>query len=210
VELAEIEAALLELDEVKEAVVTTKENSQGNQLLVAYVVSAGRSVLSFSALRKTLAAKLPDYMIPSAFVALDNLPLAGPGKVNLRALPLPGRARADLASPFALPRNPTEEKLVAIWAELLGVDQVGIHDRFLELGGDSLLASRIICKVIELFHVEVPLRSLFDTPTVAYMAAVIDHAMATQSKPDVIERALAEVEGVSEAVAQGLLSKREK
>jgi acyl carrier protein len=210
VELAEIEAALIELDGVKEAVVATKENRQRNQVLVAYVVPTRASPVAVGAFRKGLAEKLPDYMIPSAFIVLDRFPLIGPGKVNLRALPVLGTARPDLDVAFAVPRTPAEKKIVEIWSELLDVDQVGIHDHFLDLGGDSLLASRIISRVIEEFQIAVQLRILFDTPTVAYMAAVIDHALATQSKPDAIERALAEVECLSETVAQGLLSKREK
>jgi hypothetical protein len=210
VELAEIEAALIELDGVKEAVVATKENRQGNQVLVAYVVPTEASPVPVGAFRKGLAEKLPDYMMPSAFIVLDRFPRIGPGKVNLRALPAPGTARPDLDVAFALPRTPVEEKIVEIWSQLLDVDQVGIHDHFLDLGGDSLLASRIISRVIEVFHIAVQLRILFDTPTVAHMAAVIDHALATQSKPDVIERALAEVECLSETVAQGLLSTHEK
>jgi amino acid adenylation domain-containing protein len=210
VELAEIEAALIEFDGVKEAVVTTKENAHGNQILVAYVVPTGASVVAVSALRKGLAAKLPDYMIPSAFVLLDCFPLVGPGKVDYRALPVPSRARPDLATALAFARTPVEEKLVKIWTHFLDVDQVGIHDRFLELGGDSLLASRIICHVIDVFRVEVPLRTLFETPTVADMAAAIQGILATtQSKPEVMERALAEVEGLSEGEAKELLSKRE-
>ena len=210
VELAEIEAALIELDAVKEAVVTTKENAQGNQVLVAYVVPTGQSALTVSSIRKALAAKLPDYMIPSAFVFLDSLPLVGPGKVNLRALPVPGRARPDLETPFAFPRTPVEEKIVKIWAQVLDVDQVGIHDRFFEVGGDSLLASRVVSRVIDVFLIELPLRSLFESPTVADMAAVVQRNLAKQTKPEEIERVFAEVEGLSEAEVKALLSKGEK
>jgi amino acid adenylation domain-containing protein len=210
VELTEIEAALIELDGVEEAIATTKENNHGHQILVAYVVPSGKSVLAASFIRKALAARLPDYMIPSAFVFLNSLPLIGPGKVNLRALPIPGRGRPDLDTPVAFPRTPVENKLVQIWAELLDVDQVGIHDRFLELGGDSLLASRIICRVIDVFHIEVPLRSLFETPTVADMAAVVERDLSKSHTPQEVARILAEVEGLSEADAQQLLSRGEK
>jgi amino acid adenylation domain-containing protein len=210
VELAEIEAALLELDEVKEAVVTTKENSQGNHVLVAYVVPTGVSPVAVGAFRRGLAEKLPDYMIPSAFIVLDRFPLIGPGKVNLRALPVPGTARPDLDVAFALPRTPVEEKIVEIWSQLLDVEEVGIHDHFLDLGGDSLLASRIISRVIEVFQIEVQLRILFDTPTVADMAGLVQRELLDHAKPDAIERALAEVECLSDTVAQGLLSTREK
>ena len=210
VELAEIETALLELDTVKEAVVTTKENAQENQILVAYVVPTGQFVLSVSAIRKALAAKLPDYMIPSAFVFLDSLPLVGPGKVNLRALPVPSRERPDLETAFVFPRTPIEEKIATIWAQVLDVNQVGIHDRFFELGGDSLLASRVISRVIEIFLIKVPLRSLFETPTVAEMALVVQRHMENRTKPEAIARVLTEVEGLSEAESKAQLSKGEK
>jgi len=210
VELAEIEAALIKLDGVKEAVVTTKEHAQGNRVLVAYVVPAGQSALSVSAMRQALAAKLPDYMIPSAFVFLDSFPLVGPGKVNLRALPVPGRARPDLGTPFAFPRTPVEDKIAKIWAEVLDVDQIGIHDRFLELGGDSLLATRVISRVIAAFRVEVPMRTFFETPTVAAMAAVVALKETRPATPEAIERGLVEVEGLSESEVNALLSKQEK
>jgi amino acid adenylation domain-containing protein len=181
VEIAEIQAVLLDLDSVKEAVVTTKENAQGNQVLIAYVVLTGQSALTIDSIRKAVAAKLPDYMVPSAFIFLDHLPVTGPGKVNLQALPDPGRARPDLEAPFAFPRTPVEEEIVKIWVEILGVDQVGIHDRFLDLGGDSLLASRIISRVTGKFRVDIPLRSLFETPTIADMAARVAQNLAKQA-----------------------------
>jgi acyl carrier protein len=149
-------------------------------------------------------------MIPSAFVYLDSLPLVGPGKVNLRVLPVPGKARPDLETPFTFPRTPVEEKIAKIWAQVLDVDQVGIHDRFFELGGDSLLASRVLSKVIDVFLIEVPLRSLFETPTVAEMAAVVQRNLAKQAKPEEIERVLVEVEGLSEEEIKAMLSKVEK
>ena len=210
VELAEIEAALRELDGVKQAVVTTKEHALGNQVVVAYVVANRESTFTASAIRMALAAKLPDYMIPSAFVFLDSLPLVGPGKIDIRALPDPGRGRPELDTPFAFPRTPVEEHIAKIWAQILDVDQVGIHDRFLELGGDSLLASRVVCRVIDVFLIEVPLRTLFDTPTVADMAAVVQRNLADQTKPEAIERVLTEVEGLSETAVKAQLSKGAK
>ena len=173
VELGEIEAALIELDGVKETVVTTKDDPQGNQTLVAYVVPKDKSPVTTNAIRKALTARLPDYMIPSFFIFLRSFPLIGPGKVNRRALPEPGRARPELDAPFVLPRTPLEQAIAAIWAEVLNLDQIGIHDRFLELGGNSLTAARVISQVLDVFRVDVPLRSFFETPTVASMAAVV-------------------------------------
>ena len=117
-------------------------------------------------------------MVPSVFVFLDSLPLAGPGKIDLRALPSVGRERPDVETPFAFPRTPVEKYLTKVWAQLLDLDQVGIHDGFLELGGDSLLASRLVCQVRDVLHVEVPIRSLFETPTVAEMAVEVERNLA--------------------------------
>jgi amino acid adenylation domain-containing protein len=181
VELTEIEAALISLDEVKEAAVTTRERAHGNQILVAHIVSAIEPAPTIGAIRNALAKKLPDYMIPSAFVFMDSLPLIGPGKINRRALPAPGRTRPNLQNPFIFPQTPVEEKIAAIWAEVLDMDQIGIQDRFFDLGGDSLLASRIISKVLERFRIEVPLRSLFEEPTVADMASLVEQQLAEQA-----------------------------
>lgn len=189
VEIAEVEAALLELDAVKQAVVTTRANAQGNQVLVGYVVLTGKSTLTVSAIRKALAAKVPDYMIPSAFIFLDSLPLIGPGKVNVRALPDPGKTRPDLEVPFALPRDPVEEKIVKIWSEILGLNEVGIHDRFLELGGDSLLATRVISRIIVTFRCDLPMRTFFAEPTVAALAAVVARNETKPSTSEKIKRA---------------------
>ena len=199
VELTEIEAALFSLAEVKEAVVTTRVHAHGNQILVAYIVSAIEPAPTIGAIRKALAERLPDYMIPSAFVYMDSLPLIGPGKVNRRALPALGRTRPDLEIPFIFPRTSVEKKIAAIWAAILDVNQIGTRDRFLDLGGDSLLASRVIAKVLELFLIEVPLRSLFDAPTVADMAALVEQRLAEQSTPEEIERLLGELEGLSDS-----------
>jgi acyl-coenzyme A synthetase/AMP-(fatty) acid ligase len=197
VEVVEVQAALIELDGVQAAVVTTRENSHGEQILVAYVVPGGQAALDASFLRKSLAARLPGYMVPSVFVFLKSLPLAGPGKIDLRALPSVGRERPVVETPFALPRTPVEKYLTKVWAQLLDLDQVGIHDGFLELGGDSLLASRLICQVRDVLHVEVPIRSLFERPTVAEMAVEVERTLTEDYTPDEIDHILSEVEGLS-------------
>jgi acyl carrier protein len=207
VEFAEIEAALIDLDGIKAAVVTTKQNSQGHQVLVAYVVLTGQPTLTTSSIRKAVAAKLPDYMVPSAFVVLDALPLTGPGKVNLQALPDPGRARPNLETPFASPRTPVEEEMVKIWREVLELDQVGIYDHFFELGGDSLQAGRVISRVIDIYRVDVPLGRLFETPTVAEMAALVEKHRESQITPEDLERMIAEVEKLSPQEVETRLSR---
>jgi len=117
---------------------------------------------------------LPDYMIPSAFVILDRLPLTPSGKVDIDALPRPDATRPDLVESYVPPQTSTERGMAAIWREVLGLEQVGRHDDFFELGGHSLLAMRVISRVRRAFRVEVSVRSLFDMPTVAEFAACVD------------------------------------
>ena len=173
VELTEIEAALLDIDGVKAAAVAGWEDAPGHKRIVAYIVPEGTHAPPVPELRRILGDKLPDYMLPSAFIRLDALPLTATGKVDRRALPAPGRARPALKSAFVAPRTSLEEKLAQLWAVMLGLDEVGVHDGFLELGGDSLLATQIVSRVLTQFHVRVPLRALFDAPTVADMAALL-------------------------------------
>jgi microcystin synthetase protein McyA len=121
-------------------------------------------------LRARLRTTLPEYMVPSAFVLLDALPLTGSGKIDRRALPPPDTARPDLEKEYVAPRTPTEQKLAALWAEVLGIDRVGIHDGFLELGGHSLLATQIVSRIRDAYGVELSVPSLFEAPTVAELA----------------------------------------
>ncbi len=207
IEVAEIEMALLDLDTIKQAVVMAREDRPGDQRLVAYLVpAAGQQIPTVTKLRRFLAEVLPEYMLPSIFVSLDALPLSPNGKVNRRALPAPGRSRPEVETPFMAPRTPVEEALVEIWAEVLGLDEVGIYDNFLELGGHSLLATQVISRVLNTFRVELPLQSLFKAPTVADMAVVITQSQAEKAEPDDIERMLAELEGFSDEQAQRLLT----
>ena len=173
VELTEIEAALLDIDGVKAAVAAGWEDETGNKRLVAYIVPAGAHMPAAAELRRVLGDSLPDYMVPSAFVELDALPLTATGKVDRRALPSPGRARPALKSVFVAPRTTVEEKLARLWAGVLDLDRVGVHDGFLDLGGDSLMATQVVSRVLAMFHVPVSLRALFDAPTVADMAALV-------------------------------------
>jgi hypothetical protein len=129
-----------------------------------------------SELRDVLKDKLPDYMVPSAFVVLDKLPLTPNGKLDRLALPAPGLARPELDTNFVAPRTPVEEQLVEIWEEVLGLERVGIHDDFFELGGHSLLATRVVSRVRGVSQVELPLRILFKEPTVAGLAGRIEAA----------------------------------
>jgi acyl carrier protein len=157
---------------VREAVVTARPGRADEPELVAYVVPTSPPAPAPNALRAELTARLPGYMVPSAFVALAALPLTGTGKVDRFALPAPGRARA-LASPPVSPRTSVERMLADIWRDVLEVDAVGIHDEFLVLGGDSLLASKILAEVEQAFGVELQPSALLRAATIAEMAALL-------------------------------------
>jgi amino acid adenylation domain-containing protein len=177
IELGEIETVLCQHLAVREAVVV-----QENQSLVAYVVFHQNAAHSINELRNYLQQHLPEYMIPSAFVLLDSLPLTPNGKVDLRALPVPEQTRPELEQTFVAPRSPTEEMLAGIWVKILGIKQVGIHDNFFDLGGHSLLAMQVISQVRKAFGLEIPLRNLFASPTVAELAKHIERGM--KAKPE--------------------------
>ncbi len=163
---------LAEHPDVREAVVTAREDVPGERRLVGYVVGADGASPDAAALRAWLAERLPDYMVPGALVALDALPLNANGKVDRRALPAPGAAPSGES--WVAPRTPTEEVVAGIWGGVLGVERVGARDGFFELGGHSLLATRVISRVREAFSVEVPLQELFEAPTVEGFAGRID------------------------------------
>jgi len=173
IELGEIEAVLTQHPEVVQAVVIAREEQSGNKGLVAYLV-AREEQLAISDLRSFLLRKLPDYMVPNAFVFLEAMPLTPHGKIDRRALPAPDITNLTSDSRFVAPRTPTEEILATIWSEVLGKRRVGIHDNFFELGGHSLLAPQVISRVREAFSIELPLGHLFESPTVAGVAQAIE------------------------------------
>jgi amino acid adenylation domain-containing protein len=170
IELGEIEAVLSEHLSVGESVVVAREDVAGDKRLVAYVIAGESGGVSISEFREYLRGKLPDYMVPSAFVMINELPLTPNGKVDRRALPSPERSRDDVEGEYQAARTPVEEMMVVIWAGILGIEQVGINDNFFELGGHSLIATRIVSRIREAFAVELPLRTLFESPTVAGLA----------------------------------------
>ena len=177
VELEEIEAVLSQHPAVRQAVVLAREDEPGEKQLVAYVVPEGEARLDVGVLRGYLKKKLPAYMVPSAYVVLDALPLLPSGKVDRRALPAPEGARLEPETAYVAPRTPVEEVLAELWARTLGVERVGIHDDFFELGGHSLLATRLVSRLRQTFQVEIPLRDLFETPTVAGLAERVEVAL---------------------------------
>jgi surfactin family lipopeptide synthetase A len=126
-----------------------------------------------SELRRFLKEKLPEYMVPSAFVMLDALPLTPNGKVDRRALPAPAQVRPAPGGTYVAPSTPAEEVLASIWAKVLGLERVGVQDNFFELGGHSLLATQVLSRLRDAFQVELPLRVFFETPTVAGLASAV-------------------------------------
>ena len=195
VEPGEVEAALGEHPAVRECAVVVREDVAGDKRLVAYVAAAGAA--EAGGLREYLRGRLPEYMVPSAYVFLDALPLTPNGKVDRKALPAPDAGGSRGGAEYVAPRTAVEKVVAGIWSELLGVERVGVHDNFFDLGGHSLLATRILSHVREIFCVELPLRSLFESPTVDSMA----EAMSRAAGPEVVEeiaRALIEIEALSE------------
>ncbi|MEG4271929.1 MULTISPECIES: amino acid adenylation domain-containing protein [unclassified Microcoleus] len=171
IELGEIEAALGQHPDIAQAVVVAREDAPGEKRLAAYFVSNRKQAPSSSELRRFLATKLPDYMVPWAFVTLKSLPLTPNGKVDRRSLPEPDSARANLEGTFAAPRTPAEETIARIWGQMLEVEKVGIYDNFFELGGDSISSIRIVAKINQA-GLRVTPKQLFECPTVAELAAV--------------------------------------
>jgi amino acid adenylation domain-containing protein len=173
IELGEIEAVLSQHSSIRETVVQLWEDIRGDKRLIAYITTHQEYSVTANELRYFLKDKLPEYMVPSAFMVLDALPLTHNGKVDRSSLPIPTEVEASHQVAFVAPRNPIEEKLVAIWKEVLGLKQVGIYEDFLDTGGHSLLATLLVSRVREAFQVELPLRSLFEKSTIANQALFI-------------------------------------
>ncbi|WP_198299747.1 non-ribosomal peptide synthetase [Tumebacillus avium] len=169
IELGEIEAVLAQDPSVLEVTVIVREDTPNDPRVVAYVVAQAGVAPTVSELRQIVKQKLPEYMVPSAFVMMDALPLTPNGKIDRNALPTPEITRDGLAE-FVAPRTPLEEQLAAIWSELLGVERVGIEDNFFALGGHSLLATQAVSRIRQHVGVEVPLRVLFEQPTLAALS----------------------------------------
>ncbi|NVE01900.1 non-ribosomal peptide synthetase, partial [Massilia sp. BJB1822] len=186
IEPGEIEARLMDVSGVREAVVLAREDQPGDKRLVAYLTAEEGATLTPAALRAALANALADYMVPSAFVVLAALPLTPNGKLDRRALPAPEQG-ALASRTYAAPQGEVEAALAAIWQELLGVERVGRDDHFFELGGHSLLAVQLVSRVRQTLDAELPLRALFAQPTLAALASAV--AQAQQAALPAIDRA---------------------
>jgi amino acid adenylation domain-containing protein len=183
IELGEIEAVLKQDRGVRECVVVANTDSSGETRLAAYLVLDAIQPAEIKELRNSAKEKLADYMVPAFFVPLEEIPLTPNGKIDVRALPSPETAGSDLADAFVAPRTETEQKLAAIWSELLGREQIGIYNNFFALGGHSILATQVLSRVRDTFQVRLSLRDFFDKPTVAALAELLAGATTEDVKP---------------------------
>ncbi len=170
IELSEVESALNAHPHVAKAVAVAREVNTGDRRLVGYVVPRN-GTLSTPDVLDFARGRLPGYMVPSVLVPVEAFPLTPSGKVDRQALPAPEDVSRELVEP---PRTPTEATLAEMWATLLGLSEIGVHDNFFDLGGHSLLAAQVVARIEDAFRTTLPLRTLFDAPTVARMAALIE------------------------------------
>ncbi|ASS75413.1 hypothetical protein CIG75_10705 [Tumebacillus algifaecis] len=166
IEIGEIETVIAKHPAVVETVVVAREVRPGDKRLAAYLVTKRDATITPSEMRGFVREKLPEHMVPSAFVMLAELPLTANGKINRRALPAPDFSLQDEGE-YLAPRTSVEERVASVWADVLDVEKVGVHDQFFMLGGHSLLATQVVARVNKAFGVQVPLRTLFEAPTVA-------------------------------------------
>jgi len=209
IELGEIESVLSEHPQVRHSVVLAREDVPDDKQLAAYIVLEEGAVPGTDELRRFLKAKLPEYMVPSAYVFLESLPLTSNGKLDRKALPPPDHIRPDMAEKFVAPRTRVEETLANIWAKVLGFERVGVHDNFFDLGGHSLLGTQVMSRTGEALQVDLPLRILFEAPTVAELALRVECSILQAGELEQLERGFAEVESLSEAELEPRLKENE-
>jgi len=206
VEVAEVERVLVQHPGVKEAVVACQEDRFAQPRLVAYWIPNEWPGPTVSELRRCLRKAVPNYMIPSAFMILEAMPLLPTGKLDRGALPSPDDSRPNLDHLCVAPATQIEKELVRIWGEVLGIKQVGIHDAFSDLGGDSLQATQVISRILMAFQVELPISFLLTSPTIAEMASVIMTHQGKKLGDKELTRILSELESLSDKDAQRLLA----
>jgi acyl carrier protein len=197
IELGEIKAVLEEHASVRECVVVMREGAGREKQLAAYAVAEPGEVVEASVLREHAKKRLPEYMVPTDYVEIECVPLTSNGKMNVSSLPEPEEARAKYAGGYEAPRTAVEKMLAEIWSEVLEVEQVGVNDNFFDLGGHSLLLTRLASRIREVFEVNLPLRILFDAPTIAEMIEAITAWQIEQSDAAEISQMLEELKNLS-------------
>jgi hypothetical protein len=201
IELGEIEATIGQHPAVRDTLVVAREDIPGDKRLVAYIVprtfeedvTAPAVTLQ---IRAFVESRLPSYLMPSAFVVLDSLPLSPNGKLDRRALPVPGDVLDVARDNFEAPRSATEHIVVGVFCEVLGLDRVGVHDSFFRLGGHSLLATQVVSRLLEYLQVAVEVRTVFEQPTPAGLAAAILDDAATRPRVERIAEMLLNLSNV--------------
>ena len=182
IELGEIESILSRHPSIAQCVVILREDHPGDKRLVAYYTQRGEQTPSVLELRESLGSKLPEYMVPAAYVRLDALPLTPSGKIDRRGLPLPDIKDVGVQDQYIPARNGIEEQLAHIWSEVLGIERIGIHDNFFALGGHSLVAVRLTSRISEIFEVSLGVRLIFEQPTIAQLSEQIEAKRVGGSK----------------------------
>ncbi len=206
VELGEVEATLRAHADVRDVVVTVRNRDTADARLVAYIVPARRPAPSHSAWSGFLKDKIPDYMIPAAFIHIQDVPLTPNGKVNYQALPDPDQSRPNLREAFVAPQQPIERRVAEILSTALGIERVGLHDDFFELGGHSLMLFQVIFRLHDTFSVQLSVRDFFDHPSVAGLARVVEERLILQAAPQEIVQALGSLDLLSADEIRALLS----
>ena len=206
IEPEEIARQLSDHPDVSESLVTVKSDSQNEKQLIAYFIAKPEKSPKISDLRAYLKTRLAEYMIPAGFMQLEEFPILPGGKINKRVLPLPDDLRTQIETEYAAPRTKTEKILSEIVSEILKIDKVGIYDNFFDLGGHSLLGTQVISRIREHFNVDVPLRSLFENPSVEGISIVIAELQAETTDEKELENMLDELEDLSEEEINKLLN----
>jgi acyl carrier protein len=204
IELGEIESVLYRHAAVKACAVIAREDVPGDKRLFGYIVPVEGEPPTASELRAFLRGHLPEFMVPHIFINLTALPLTPNGKVDRRALPAPEQAMAERE--HVAPRTPIEKSLAEIWENLLGQTRVGVHDNFFELGGHSLLATRVISHLRDATDVELTLRTLFESPTIADLAVIVVQKQAAQRQSHEMEEIITGLEQLTEDELRNMLS----
>ncbi|MEL6813704.1 MAG: amino acid adenylation domain-containing protein [Cyanobacteria bacterium J06598_3] len=218
IELGEIETALAQQPGIQQSLVMVREDNPGHPQIVAYAVLAESATVNQAVdqkanqkakrndLRTALKRRLPDYMVPSVFMFLEEFPLTPNGKVDRHSLPVPDQADLRQDQEYVAPRTETEAELVQIVQDVLGLEKVGVEDNFFEIGGHSLLATQVIVRVQDYFHIDIALRSVFERPTIAVLAQQIEQQQLGQVDANEMDQLLSELDGLSEAEIADLLT----
>jgi amino acid adenylation domain-containing protein len=206
IQAEEVEEALLQIPGISQAAVLAQKDSYGDDRLIAYLTPVTKESLSVSRMRDSLKQWLPDYMIPSKFMILESMPLNANGKIDRLKLPPPELDRPELGTRFSAPTNATESVLVKIWSEALGINDVGIHDLFFDLGGDSMIATRIVSAIGRIFPWDLTLVEFYDACTVAQAAQRLVQKAPSAERAERVATLFLQIDGMSSAEIEIMLA----